>query len=229
MRGRLWFHRNARSGQARDFNWHHVFGIWSAIPLAVIVATATVFNYSWANNLVYQLAGEEPPQRGSRSPTPVDPEVNIGSAAESLSLESLFAIARRSEYAGDWRTMTLNLPASGAETISISIDQGSGGQPQKRHSLSLNRESGALVAWEPFDSQSPGRQARSWVRFLHTGEALGLPGQTIAGLVSFFAVIMVWTGLALSLRRLQRFLRRLRSSRVSNPDSRSSILAKSSS
>jgi uncharacterized iron-regulated membrane protein len=42
------------------------------------------------------------------------------------------------------------------------------------------------------------------LRFLHTGEALGLAGQTIAGLVSLSSAIMVWTGLALAWRRLVR-------------------------
>ena len=211
LRGRLWFHPNARSGQARDFNWHHVFGIWSAIPLAVIVATATVFNYSWANNLVYQLAGEEPPQRGSSSSARTSPESSVSATTGSLSLDALFGRVRDSEYAGDWRAITINLPVTGTDTVSFAIDQGSGGEPQKRHTLSLDRASGQVVSWQPFTSQSPGRQARSWVRFLHTGEALGLPGQTVAGLVSFFAVLMVWTGLALSLRRFLRFLRRVRS------------------
>jgi uncharacterized iron-regulated membrane protein len=40
------------------------------------------------------------------------------------------------------------------------------------------------------------------VRFLHTGEALGIAGQTIAGLVSLTSTVMVWTGLALAYRRL---------------------------
>ena len=206
VRGRLWFHKNARSGQARDFNWHHVFGIWSAIPLAVIVATATVFNYAWANNLVYRLAGEEPPQRGAPAAeqlqaSPVDP-------ADLRSLEELFQTAANSDMAGDWRTITINLPDPGAATVTFAIDQGNGGQPQKRHTLTLDSQNGEVAVWAPFNSQTPGRQARRWVRFLHTGEALGITGQTVAGLVSFFAVIMVWTGLALSLRRLSRFAKR---------------------
>ena len=58
-------------------------------------------------------------------------------------------------------------------------------------------------------SQSAGQKARSWIRFLHTGEALGIIGQTIAGLVSFTSILMVWTGLALAYRRLvQPLLRR---------------------
>lgn len=49
---------------------------------------------------------------------------------------------------------------------------------------------------------TPGRQARSWARSLHTGEALGIIGQTIAGLVSLTSLVMVWTGFALAYRRL---------------------------
>jgi len=207
LRGRLWFQQNATTGQARDFNWHHVFGIWSAIPLAVIVATATVFNYSWANNLVYQLAGEQPPQSGpsraaaERFGDTVDPTA-------LLSFEELFEITANSTEAGNWRTITINLPDAGARTLSFAIDQGNGGQPQKRHSLTLDAQTGAIAAWAPFDSQTRGQQARRWVRFLHTGEALGIAGQTLAGLVSLFAIFMVWTGLALSSRRLLRAVRR---------------------
>src|SRR5882672_2206373 len=62
---RLLFNPKTESGKARDFNWHHVLGIWSALPLAVIVASAVVFSYPWANALVYRSVGEEPPVRGA--------------------------------------------------------------------------------------------------------------------------------------------------------------------
>ena len=39
------------------------------------------------------------------------------------------------------------------------------------------------------------------MRFAHTGEVLGIPGQTVAGLVSAGGVVLVWTGIALALRR----------------------------
>jgi len=41
------------------------------------------------------------------------------------------------------------------------------------------------------------------LRFAHTGEVLGLPGQTVAGLVSLGAAVLVWTGLALAWRRFR--------------------------
>ncbi len=206
MRLRLWFHPNARSGQARDFNWHHVFGFWSAIPLAVVVATATVFNYTWANNLVYRLAGEEPPQRGAVATEEI--VVEVPENAQRLTL--MDTLERAQAYSTQWNTMTISLPEAGADSVAIAIDEGNGGQPQKRHNLNLNAYTGEELSWVPFAQLSAGRQARSWVRFLHTGEALGLLGQTIAGLVSFTSILMVWTGFALSWRRFMRWLGRTR-------------------
>ena len=204
---RLLFNAQAGSGKARDFNWHHVFGMWSAIPLAVVVATATVFSYPWANDLVYRSVGEEPPVRG-RGPGAADvgradaaATAQVATSAAPLPFDEL--IARTAQHAGEWRTITLNLPAEpGPVAIRLGIDQGNGGQPQRRHNLTLDAHSGEVVAWQPFSSQSTGQQARSWIRFLHTGEALGIVGQTIAGIVSFTSALMVWTGLALAYRRL---------------------------
>ena len=49
---------------------------------------------------------------------------------------------------------------------------------------------------------------RSILRFAHTGEVLGFAGQTIAGLVSLGATLLVYTGLALSWRRFWSWRRR---------------------
>ena len=209
---RLWFNPLAKTSAARDFNWHHVFGFWALIPLVVIVSTATVFNYPWANNLVHRLAGDTPPVRAQSASA--DGDALLPEIVGSLSLEQLFEQAK--QYGGDWNTLTLSIPDNTSPTASFTIDEGNGGEPQKRHSLSLDRITGETVEWAPFSSLSSGRQARSWVRFLHTGEALGLTGQTIAGLASTAAVLMVWTGLALALRRFLRW--RIRTQRVASSD-----------
>ena len=193
---RLLFNSKATTTKARDFNWHHVLGIWSSIPLAVVVATATVFSYPWANDLVYRIAGDEPP-RGQAELAIV---VQDGTAIDRLGYDALLA---RAAAHGEWQTLTLNIPASPeAPTVRIGIDEGNGGQPQRRHTLTLDASTGAVLSYAPFSSQTAGQKARSWIRFLHTGEALGLVGQTIAGLVSLTSVVMVWTGLALAYRRL---------------------------
>lgn len=207
LRARLWFNASYSNANARDFNWHHVFGFWAALPLVVIISTATVFNYTWANNLVYQLAGEEPPVRGGSASA----EAPNPAPASRLPYADLVDTAKT--YSEDWRTITLAIPASDANSANLTLDEGDGGQPQKRHVLTLDVSDAEVIKWAPFTSQTAGAQARRWVRFLHTGEALGLTGQTIAGIASIAAVFMVWTGLALALRRFRRWLTKLKQAR----------------
>ncbi|WP_434385725.1 PepSY-associated TM helix domain-containing protein [Melittangium boletus] len=54
---------------------------------------------------------------------------------------------------------------------------------------------------EAFADMSTASRVRRWLRFLHTGEALGVPGQTVAALGSLGGLFLVWTGFALSWRR----------------------------
>ena len=204
FRGRLLFNAQATTSKARDFNWHHVFGIWSALPLAVVVATAVVFSFPWANALVYRSVGEQPPVRGGPpggAPAPAardaGPAPANGSTPQPLTFDQLFA---RAATHGAWQTLTLALPAASAARFTI--DQGNGGQPQRRHTLTLDPATGEVQSWAPFSSQPPGQRLRTWIRFLHTGEALGLAGQTVAAIVSLTSLVMVWTGLALAWRRL---------------------------
>jgi uncharacterized iron-regulated membrane protein len=207
LRARVWFNASNSNTHVRNFNWHHVLGFWAAIPLVVIISTATVFNYSWANSLVYQLAGEEAPIRGGSASV----EAPVAAPVSRLPYANLIDTAKT--YSPGWRTITLAIPAAEANSASLTLDEGDGGQPQRRHVLTLNVTDGEVIKWAPFTSQTPGAQARRWVRFLHTGEALGLTGQTIAGIASFAAILMVWTGLALALRRFLRWLEKQKRTR----------------
>jgi uncharacterized iron-regulated membrane protein len=84
----------------------------------------------------------------------------------------------------------------------FTIDTGSGGRPDQRAQLTLNARTAELVRWEPFSSNNAGRRLRAWFRFLHTGEAGGIAGQTVAGIVTAGAAMLVWTGIFLAFRRL---------------------------
>jgi len=301
--------RGGLRGKARDFNWHNVIGFWSAVPLFFVVLSATIISYPWASDLVYRVAGEEPPARrgpgfgpggpnrtggpggqggateprktgrrrdnsagpdtpqgGLRAEMPLPAEPGMrranasGSGSQGVSattglgeagarsrregsragrrgersggadrtqrergragldsapadihledLETLFARAR--QQVSGWRTISLRMPQSDGEPASFLIDQGSGGQPHLRSTLTLERRTAAVVNWETFSDGSRGRRLRSWLRFIHTGEAGGLAGQTIAGMVSAGAVFLVYTGLALATRRFFAWLARVR-------------------
>ena len=68
VRNVLWF-RSGLSGRARDFNWHHVLGVWCAVPLLIVVVGALPMSYEWASDLVFRAVGETPePRRGTVQP-----------------------------------------------------------------------------------------------------------------------------------------------------------------
>jgi uncharacterized iron-regulated membrane protein len=101
------------------------------------------------------------------------------------------------------------MPDSNSKPVNFLIDQGMGGQPHLRSTLTLDRQTAEVVKWETFAGFSTGRQMRTWLRFIHTGEAGGFVGQTIAGIASAGACVLVWTGLALSWRRFRAWRGRL--------------------
>ena len=194
-----------RSGKARDFNWHNALGFWASVPIIVIAGTATVMSYPWANNLVYQIAGEKPPAP-RREGAPAEQRGGVGAPrggegrqARAFTTDGLDAIWQRAAATNrNWQTISMRFQGP---RVSIHVDGGYGGQPQKRETLTFNR-AGELLEREGFASLTPGRRARNYMRFLHTGEVWGLTGQTIAGLTSLIGVVLVWTGISLALRRL---------------------------
>ena len=191
----IWFRRGLPS-KARDFNWHNVIGFWCCIPLFVVVLAGVVISYPWASNLVYRLVGEEPPRQGGTPQNAQNSAVPVSFAG----LDSLYAKA--AQQRGDWQTINFRVPKDATAPIAFSIDAGTGGQPQKRETLTLDR-SGQTVKLETFSDGTKGRQWRGILRFAHTGEVLGLFGQTIAGIASLGACFLVYTGLALSWRRMR--------------------------
>lgn len=70
--------------------------------------------------------------------------------------------------------------------------------------VSLDPFTGMILQTDSFADQNPGRRLRSWTRFLHTGEALGVAGKFVAALACFGGLLLVWTGFALSWRRFFR-------------------------
>ncbi|HKY03698.1 MAG TPA: PepSY-associated TM helix domain-containing protein, partial [Blastocatellia bacterium] len=205
----VWFKRGLQ-GRTRDFNWHNVIGFWSAIPLFIVVLSAVVISYTWASNLVYRVVGEDPPAPRAAS-APASGET---APAASASIEGLNLLWGRAEQqVTGWQSISLRVPNPSEPSATFTIDSGNGGQPQKRAQLTLDKTSGEVVKWEPFSSYTAGRQLRSLLRFAHTGEVAGVAGQTVAGIVSAGGAVLVWTGLALGLRRFRAWRLRSRPSR----------------
>lgn len=194
LRNVSWF-RGGLSGKARDFNWHNVIGLWTAVPLFLVVFTAATISYPWMADLLYRIAGEEPPARSER------PVGGGGGGKGEVSLDGLNGLwAAAEQQVPGWKTLTARIPEGADAPVAFTILAGHRGRPDLRSQLTLER-SGEVETWEPFASQTPGRRLRSWARWVHTGEAGGLLGQTLAGIASGGAAVLVWTGMALSWRR----------------------------
>jgi uncharacterized iron-regulated membrane protein len=218
-------------GRARDFNWHNVIGAWSAVVLFIVVLSAMPISFPWASALVYRIVGEQPPAPvggpGGAAPStaagrrgvPPSRETRPASRGHGNApspFEGFNALWVRAErQMPGWKTINLRIPTPNLPTAPVvfAIDQGNGGQPHLRATLSLDRTSGNVVSYEAFSDQSLGRRLRSISRFAHTGEVLGIVGQTVAGMASAGGAVLVWSGLSLAFRRLRAWLTR----RVARP------------
>ena len=124
-----------------------------------------------------------------------------GPTPQYASLEALFAAAV--QQAPHWRGMTVRLPQRRATQLTVTLEEASSLHPYPRSILTLDAATAAVVQWEPYARYNLGRTLRSWVRPVHTGEAIGVVGQIVATLASAGGVILVWTGLALAWRRFR--------------------------
>lgn len=190
-------------GKARDFNWHNAVGLWSAIPIIIMSATALPISYAWAGNLLNKLNGPDatPPAGPITLPPPAP-------GAKRLAYQPLLSAVQQQVPA--WKQITLNLggPAAGGgrqpggiQPVTFSVREANRWPRTATTTLALDPFTGETVRREGYEDLPLGRQVRAWTRYLHTGEALGPLGQGIAGLGSLGGVLLVWTGFTLSWRR----------------------------
>lgn len=210
VEGVIRFRRGLR-GKARDWNWHHVIGFWSLPVLLVVAGSAVVISYEWAHRLVFVMAGEEPLPPGRPGPPRVEiPPPPAG--ATPMALDDLAKLALRESPLAQELRFTL---APGNEGVSLaqhfSVQEAGAFPPFATLSLSLDPYDGEVLHRMSFAEQETGRRTRLWLRFLHTGEALGWPGQVVAMVASAGAVVLAWTGLALALRRFVWWRKKARS------------------
>lgn len=200
--GNAMFFRRGLRGRARDFNWHHVLGIWAFLPLVAIVFSGTVISYPWMSRAVYRAFGSTPPK-------PQQPANGSSGKLDLAAVDRVWTVARRetARVAPRWKSLSMRLPLAPEGTVSVAIDEGNGARPDQRSQLIIDPRTARLVEHKTYSQQESGQQVRSWLRWIHTGEAGGVAGQLVAMLASAAAVVLVYTGLALALRRFARLLR----------------------
>lgn len=204
LRPSLWFVRDA-TGKARDWNWHNVIGIWTLPVLFIMAASGVVLSYRWAGDLVFKIAGETPPSGAPR------PALAPAAAPTTRPASADTVLARIQQQIPEAELITLRFnPPLRADSAQMSpvpsavVRLSSPTPPFATTTLTLDPQSAETQKTEAFADLTPGMRARRWIRFLHTGEALRLPGQFVAGFACLGACVLCWTGLALAWRRFFR-------------------------
>lgn len=191
-------------GKVRDYNWHNAFGLWSLPVLVLLCLTAIPISYRWGGQLLYRLAGERLPE-----PTrPQGPRIDAVPGATPASPDLMLARAQADFPA--WERLSLRSGSGrgrgdqapkGPQPLSLMVKEADAWPRTATTLLTLHPFTGDVLKRVGHADGSAGTRLRHWNRFLHTGQALGLPGQIVAFLGCLAGVLLVWTGFALSWRR----------------------------
>ncbi|MFN7983268.1 MAG: PepSY-associated TM helix domain-containing protein [Vicinamibacterales bacterium] len=226
LRPILWFRKTA-TGKARDFNWHHVAGIWSLPMIVVMTLTGVLMSYPSLNSRLQQAVGgstpgagaERGPGGGERGPGGRGPgrgDMRGGAAAaNTVAVDGGVidaAVAEAQTRDGEWNSISIEMPRTATAPLTLSIADGSA-TFASRTQLAVDTQSGEVTRWQPASTPALAQRLRMWVRFGHTGEQWGVMGQALAGVSCLGGALLVWTGFALAIRRAQNAMHRSRQAR----------------
>lgn len=241
LRATAWPQFRHRAGHVRDFNWHNSLGFWFAIPLAIIIATGAFFSFRWPGQYLDIALGSEQERTAARAAiaearaardaatTGSANAVSAAPAATNAAREASAAepppnpvraddaalaqyVASAAAAHPEWAQLTITMPDAKANVTRIAVAEGNTYRPDLRWTLDVDRASAVVASSSGYDDLSTARKLRAWVRYGHTGEVFGIPGQLLATIASAVGVLLVWTGFALAWRRARQALRRRRRS-----------------
>jgi hypothetical protein len=138
-------------------------------PLILIIVSAVVISYPWASKLVFKMAGSQL-SLPSRPPGPGGLSNGRGRPQASLQLEGLDKmLGNVQKRAGEWKTISFQLPVAANKTIAFSVDGGWGGQPQLRSTITADK-SREIV---------PTNNSKIWIGAARRLDALFTPANTM--------------------------------------------------
>ena len=188
--------KNHQNTQARDYQWHNTFGFYMTPVLIVLVFTAFFFSFKWPADTLKSYVSTQ------GTPLPKAEKLNDGEFAQQLTMQAL--LLKVADDNPDWQTLGYALSKGPLNIQTFQVDMGNGAQAHKRKSVLVNTLSGEFVAEQNFEDYSTYRKVRTYIRFLHTGEIYGIFGQTLAGIASLLACLLVYTGIMMSVRRWEK-------------------------
>ncbi len=171
----LLFRRNLPTAKARDYNWHHVFGIWSLVPLFAVVVSGVVISYPWASNMVAAVFGPVSPAATGHA-AGEERQGQNRAQGEAVSLQAIADTLKQAEP--DWQTLSVKLPNGQAARVVMTVDTGNGTQLSRQTTYTVSRVSGELLGVRARSMASSAKRSRGlprWRRCFSSTQALRLP------------------------------------------------------
>ena len=202
-------------GKVRDWNWHHAAAFWTAPALFVVVLSGVFISYRWPTAALEAATGgaEARPEgradggRAEGGRTEGGRERRKQEGAQRAPFGPM--LAQATAGVPGWRIAQVRPGREAGAPVTVMVTTGDALlRPDRRTQFTFDAASGEPGRRRAYADTPPAQRVRAWMRGLHTGEALGFWGQTFAGLASLAGVVLVWTGLSLSLRRLRGWLAR---------------------
>ncbi|MGE4170211.1 MAG: PepSY-associated TM helix domain-containing protein [Candidatus Margulisiibacteriota bacterium] len=179
----LWLSNRKPGLKHKSTSWHQhaAIGFWSSPFLLVICLTGLV------------LSSAQPQPNAPQSP-----KSKAHTKTKRPDLDAAVNLAKTK--VPNWKSITVRM---GRGPLTVFVEETTNSPFPKRSKLTL-KPSGEVLRWEPASSQNRSQRLMVVSRYLHTGEAGGLVGETLAFLAALAAVVLVWTGFVMA---WQRFLK----------------------
>ncbi len=167
--------------------------------LLFVTLTAIIMSHNWANDLLFRLTGNPVPDHKREAGRNGGGNAGGPSDIDVSGLNPLWVQAEK--QVPGWHSISLRFSGNPDAPATFLIDTGTGGRPDTVAQLALDRDTGEVVRWQPYDKQNAGQKLRAWVRPIHTGEAGGIIGQSIAVIAALGGIVLVCTGFSMAYRR----------------------------
>jgi len=184
-------------GRARGVNVHTTLGVYAAIAVFVIAATAVPLSLAWARSALFALtASQDMTEDGLR------PHTASGARGAHIALQVAWEAARAT-YPGALGWGSLRVPKA-REPIEVTIVLAGAVHGEARNLAFVNARTGAIVDRRPYATLNRGTKAYYWALALHTGRAGGAIVRAIMVLAMIALCSIVYTGYSAYIRALLR-------------------------
>ncbi len=189
------------TGKARDWNWHTTLGFWFLLPLLFIATSGLVLSFAAVDQWWRAFASTH--LLSAATPV-IKPDASAKPSVTATTWSQWMALI--AERNPGWCSLVLggNGTPNKEGLLSCTVNFGTPRQRAAVVAMKLDTRSGQISEERRWANDDGSNRARAIARLGHSGEILGTFGQWLGFLSCIAGCAIVYTGFALSWRRLVR-------------------------